>query len=90
MDQIEKKLSTAIQYIADLRARQAACEAVTTSLLAVLLSKHPVPLAALSAVRDSLTVQISSPNENDAQIVKLLTEQRVQDLIDNIETLLRQ
>jgi hypothetical protein len=55
-----------------------------------LLSKHPVPLAALSAVRDNLTVQTSSPNENDAQIVKLLAEQRVQDLIDKIETLLRQ
>ena len=90
MDQIEKKLSTAIQHIAELRARQAACEAVTTSLLAVLLSKHPVPLAALSAVRDNLTVQARSTNEHDAQVVRLMTEQHIQDVIDRIETLLRQ
>ena len=90
MDQIEKKLSIAIQHIAELQARQAACEAVTTSLLAILLSKHPVPLAALRAVRENLTVQVSSTDLNDAQVVGLLAEQRVQDLIDRIERLLRQ
>jgi hypothetical protein len=89
MDQIEKRLATAIRHIADLQARQAACEAVTISLLAILLSKEPAPLAVLSAVRASLIVQTSSADENDAQVVQLMTEQRVQDLIDGIEALLR-
>jgi hypothetical protein len=60
-----------------------------TSLLAVLLSKQPAPLAALSAVRDNLTVQTSSADADDAQVIRLMTEQRAQDLIDSIETLLR-
>jgi hypothetical protein len=90
MDESEKKLSVAIQHIADLQARQAACEAVTTSLFAVLLSKQIAPLAVLSAVRETLTVQTTSADAHDAQVVQLMTEQRVQDLIDRIETILRQ
>ena len=85
----EKKLAVAIKHTAELQARQTACEGVTTSLLAVLLSKETAPLAVLSAVRKTLTVQTSSADANDTQVIKLMTEQRVQDLIDRIETILR-
>ena len=62
---------------------------VTTSILAVLLSKQSAPLSVLSAVPELLTVQTTAADAHDAQVVKLMTEQRVQDLIDRIETLLR-
>ena len=61
---------------------------VTTSILAVLLSKQSAR-SVLSAVRELLTVQTTAADARDAQVVKLMTEQRVQDLLDRIETLLR-
>jgi hypothetical protein len=89
MDELEQKLATAIHHIGDLKARQAASEGVMTSLLALLLSKEKAPLAVLAMLRDSLTAQTSSADAHDAQVMKLLIEQRAQDLIDRIETLLR-
>jgi hypothetical protein len=89
MQDIEKKLSVAIQNIADLQARLAACEGVATSLLAVLLANDPAALTVLSALREDLTAHSSSASAHDAEVGRLMMEQRVQDLIDRIETLLR-
>jgi hypothetical protein len=89
MDELDKKkFAIAIQHIAELQARQTACEGVLTSLLAFLLAKEPAALSVLSAAR-GLTVQTSSADAHDTQIIKLMTEQRAQDLIDGIETILR-
>jgi len=88
MDELEKKLAIAIQHIGDLQARQTAREGVFTTLLVFLLAKGPAALSVLSAAR-GLTVQGSSADAHDTQIIKLMTEQRVQELIDWIEALLR-
>jgi hypothetical protein len=79
----EEKLAVAIKHIAELQARQTACEGVLT-----LLAREPAALSVLSAAR-GLTVQTSSADAHDTQIIKLMTEQRAQDLIDGIETILR-
>lgn len=72
----------------DLKAKQAATDAVLTSLLAVLLAKNENASVILSAVRTDLNVQAKKKDGSDALTLQLQVEEYIQQLVDRIEKLL--
>ena len=80
------------EIVADLRCQREASDAVAVATAAVLLSLMPVGVDLITPMRKMLHTTIMPPRSDDApidtvELLRLRTEQYVQDHLDRIEKL---
>lgn len=84
---VEQRLHLVIQDVANIKARQSAADAVLLGLVAVILHANELD-AVVSSVRESLSVTVKSTDLHDAQVMKLMTEQCLDDVSFQLERIL--
>jgi hypothetical protein len=74
-----------IREIADLRARQAASEAVLIQIAGLVLYNLPDPAFAVAALRKESRFTVESADESDANAMRLLLDEHVARIADLIQ-----